>query len=127
MGIIMNRKRRHNNSSRPRASGDPVTPVSMVAADARQGLLDAPPSRGTTAEGGALYRLMAWLSPAFPVGAFSYSSGIEWAVEAGDITDADLGVYEARWYNPEKKEGRSYRFLIEPRQGQDTLFSKEFH
>jgi urease accessory protein len=36
----------------------------------------------------ALYRLMAWLSPAFPVGAFSYSSGIEWAVEAGDIKDA---------------------------------------
>jgi len=35
-----------------------------------------------------LYRLMAWLSPAYPVGAFSYSSGIEWAVEAGDITDA---------------------------------------
>jgi len=35
-----------------------------------------------------LYRLMAWLSPAFPVGAFSYSSGIEWAVEAGDIKDA---------------------------------------
>ena len=36
----------------------------------------------------ALYRLMAWLSPAYPVGAFSYSSGIEWAVEAGDIADA---------------------------------------
>jgi urease accessory protein len=36
----------------------------------------------------ALYRLMAWLSPAYPVGAFSYSSGIEWAVEAGDIKDA---------------------------------------
>jgi urease accessory protein len=36
----------------------------------------------------ALYRLMTWLSPAFPVGAFSYSSGIEWAVEAGDVTDA---------------------------------------
>jgi urease accessory protein len=35
-----------------------------------------------------LYRLLAWLSPSFPVGAFSYSSGIEWAVEAGDITDA---------------------------------------
>ena len=31
---------------------------------------------------------MAWLSPAYPVGAFSYSSGIEWAVEAGDIRDA---------------------------------------
>ena len=37
----------------------------------------------------ALYRLMAWLSPSFPVGAFSYSSGIEWAVEANDITDAE--------------------------------------
>lgn len=37
----------------------------------------------------ALYRLLAWLSPAFPVGAFSYSSGIEWAVEAGDIKDAE--------------------------------------
>lgn len=39
-------------------------------------------------ESSALYRLMAWLSPAYPVGAFSYSSGIEWAVEAGDIKDA---------------------------------------
>jgi urease accessory protein len=32
---------------------------------------------------------MAWLSPAYPVGAFSYSSGIEWAIEAGDIRDAE--------------------------------------
>ena len=39
-------------------------------------------------DSGALYRLMAWLSPAYPIGAFSYSSGIEWAVEAGDIKDA---------------------------------------
>ena len=37
----------------------------------------------------ALYRLMAWLSPAYPVGAFSYSGGIEWAVESGDIKDAE--------------------------------------
>jgi urease accessory protein len=36
----------------------------------------------------AQYRLMTWLSPAYPVGAFAYSSGIEWAVEAGDIGDA---------------------------------------
>ena len=39
-------------------------------------------------EAASLYRLMTWLSPSFPVGAFSYSSGIEWAVEAGDIVDA---------------------------------------
>jgi urease accessory protein len=37
----------------------------------------------------ALYRLMAWLSPAYPVGAFSYSGGIEWAVESGDVKDAE--------------------------------------
>ncbi len=36
----------------------------------------------------AFYRLMAWLSPGYPIGAFSYSGGIEWAVEAGDIVDA---------------------------------------
>src|SRR5215218_9769637 len=38
--------------------------------------------------GASLYRLMAWLSPAYPVGAFSYSSGLEWAIEAGDVTAA---------------------------------------
>jgi urease accessory protein len=35
-----------------------------------------------------LYRLMTWMSPAYPVGAFSYSGGLEWAVEAGDIREA---------------------------------------
>jgi urease accessory protein len=39
-------------------------------------------------EAAGLYRLMTWLSPSFPIGAFSYSSGIEWAVEAGDVADA---------------------------------------
>ncbi|HXC54160.1 MAG TPA: urease accessory UreF family protein [Rhizomicrobium sp.] len=37
----------------------------------------------------ALYRLMSWLSPAFPVGAFSYSHGIEYAVEAGVVRDEE--------------------------------------
>src|SRR5262245_244984 len=45
--------------------------------------------RGTALQSAALYRLMAWLSPAYPVGAFSYSGGIEWAVETGDISNAD--------------------------------------
>jgi urease accessory protein len=35
----------------------------------------------------ALYRLMTWLSPAYPVGAFCHSSGLEWAVEAGWVTN----------------------------------------
>jgi urease accessory protein len=32
--------------------------------------------------------LFLWLSPAFPIGAFAYSHGLEWAVEANDVVDA---------------------------------------
>lgn len=35
-----------------------------------------------------LYRLMTWLSPGYPVGAFSYSHGLEFAVEEGSVGDA---------------------------------------
>jgi urease accessory protein len=34
----------------------------------------------------ALLRLMTWLSPAFPVGAFSYSHGLEYAVHEKAVT-----------------------------------------
>ncbi len=48
----------------------------------------------TTTE--AMLRLLAWLSPAFPVGAFAYSHGLEWAIEAGDVRDeATLGDWLA--------------------------------
>ncbi len=36
----------------------------------------------------AMLPLMVWLSPAFPTGAFAYSHGLEWAVEACDVHDA---------------------------------------
>ncbi|HEV7307645.1 urease accessory protein UreF [Ensifer sp.] len=36
----------------------------------------------------ALLRLATWMSPAFPVGAFSYSSGLEQAVHDALVTDA---------------------------------------
>jgi urease accessory protein len=51
--------------------------------------VDLPVRGKDRTDSAALYRLMAWLSPAYPIGAFSYSSGIEWAVEAGDIKDAE--------------------------------------
>lgn len=35
-----------------------------------------------------LLTLAQWLSPAYPVGAFSYSHGLEWAVDCGDVHDA---------------------------------------
>lgn len=34
-----------------------------------------------------LLRLAAWLSPAFPVGAYTYSHGLEQAVDAGTVND----------------------------------------
>jgi urease accessory protein len=60
-----------------------VIPMLMTTTSAADG------SALMGADAAALYRLMTWLSPAFPVGAFSYSSGIEWAVEAGDISNAE--------------------------------------
>jgi len=33
----------------------------------------------------ALLRQQSWLSPAFPTGSYSYSHGIEWAAEAGQV------------------------------------------
>src|SRR5216684_9269876 len=37
----------------------------------------------------ALLRLQSWLSPAFPTGSYSYSHGLEWAVEVGCIKDRE--------------------------------------
>ncbi len=36
-----------------------------------------------------LHVLAQWFSPAFPVGAFAWSHGLEWAISAGDIRDAE--------------------------------------
>lgn len=36
----------------------------------------------------ALYRLLTFLSPSFPVGAFTYSHGLEQAIERGEVTCA---------------------------------------
>jgi urease accessory protein len=75
---------RPRRRARPSLSGAPGTgATSPVATPPIEG-----PGVATEAETAALYRLMTWLSPSFPVGAFSYSSGIEWAAEAGDIVDA---------------------------------------
>ncbi len=37
----------------------------------------------------AAYTLATWLSPAYPVGAYTYSHGLEWAVSAGYVSDAE--------------------------------------
>jgi urease accessory protein len=42
-----------------------------------------------TSEAAALLKLTNWLSPAYPVGAFSYSHGLEQAVAQGDVHTLD--------------------------------------
>lgn len=51
-------------------------------------------ARGGPGDDGSasLLRLMTWLSPAFPVGAFGYSHGLETAIAEGRIRDADAAV-----------------------------------
>ena len=36
-----------------------------------------------------LYRILTWLSPGFPIGAFSYSHGLETAIASGGVRDRD--------------------------------------
>src|SRR6202011_349780 len=37
----------------------------------------------------ALYRVLTWLSPGFPIGAFSYSHGLEAAADHGTVHDRE--------------------------------------
>jgi len=65
--------------------------------------MTAAPEPGAAAA--SLWRLLLWCSPAFPVGAFAHSHGLEWSIEAGDVHDAaslaawmdDLLAHGAGW------------------------------
>ncbi|MGE0719380.1 MAG: urease accessory protein UreF [Alphaproteobacteria bacterium] len=59
----------------PTTMATAITTITMTTATA------------TEAGDGALHRLLAWTSPAYPTGAFSYSHGLEWAVEDGLVRD----------------------------------------
>ncbi len=54
----------------------------------------AMPTKAPDISGRALYQLMTWLSPSYPVGAYTYSHGLEHAVDAGWVTGA---VETRRW------------------------------
>lgn len=62
--------------------GRPAASVAPPVADRR----DAAPAAAPSAILQTLI-LQTWLSPAFPVGAFAYSHGLEWAVEDGTVRD----------------------------------------
>ena len=66
---------------------DPTLEKSLVRVGSALRLTQ-PTGDGAASIAPTLARLMTWLSPAFPVGGFSYSHGLEWVVEAGRIEDA---------------------------------------
>jgi len=43
---------------------------------------------GSVAADAALLRLSQWLSPAFPVGGYAHSQGLDWAIAAGTVQSA---------------------------------------
>lgn len=69
----------------PRAAGRGRNPRQREG----EGPAPAPQAAREFASGakGALYRLLAWLSPGFPVGAYSYSHGLEAAAADGRIAN----------------------------------------
>jgi urease accessory protein len=83
-GVKSGSKTSRHPPPHPPSRGEGAGPVAIRPED-RIGALGEAAQNGFSA---ALYRLMAWLSPAYPIGAFSYSGGLEWAVEAGDVGDA---------------------------------------
>lgn len=72
-------------------------PVPAIQPSLRPQRLDGRDKPGHEEETGAeqvpsgaaetLLPLFAWLSPGFPVGAYAYSHGLEWAAEAGDLSN----------------------------------------
>src|SRR3954468_21510930 len=57
----------------------------LMPAPRRRMNTSAEPPQGSKQRAAALSRLLAWLSPSFPTGAFSYSHGLEAAAASGAI------------------------------------------
>ena len=67
----------------------PGTITAIIMSEQPARLQDIREIRSEDGSGGTgLVRLMTWLSPSFPVGAYSYSHGLDWVVESRAVTDA---------------------------------------
>lgn len=65
---------------------------------------DAPMATATD-----ILTLTQWFSPGFPIGAFAYSHGLEWAIDCGDVTTAK----ETRdWINTVLHDGAGWNDCI---------------
>ena len=99
------------------ATGARADPGALAQSRGQSGYGNLAASTGdaTEADTGVLIRLLQLASPSLPVGGFSYSQGLEWAVESGVIRDA---ADSAAWI----------RALLEGPVGYaDTAFLARFH
>jgi urease accessory protein len=74
-----------------------ITMVDTDAPQIRAGAADVARRGGSSGGAGtitALFDIMSWMSPAWPIGGFAHSGGLEWAVEQGLVIDR---VSTARW------------------------------
>lgn len=53
------------------------------------GWTDGPAACAVSTDAQGLHQLLAWTSPSFPIGAFSYSHGLEQAIEDGTVGTAE--------------------------------------
>lgn len=78
-----------------------------------------------------LYRTLSWTSPSWPIGSFAYSSGLEWAHEAGWLSDAaavelwlreclqsgslsnEAAVFAQGWNSVQTEDGLNFADLAE--------------
>src|SRR5450830_2089583 len=77
---------RHHLSQKPVLMGAVIAITMMTI------ILPAYPLRGCVGMASsslALSRLLQLASPMLPVGAYSYSQGLEWAIESGDVHDLE--------------------------------------
>ena len=102
-----------------RPSSTLAVPAPLRAADARtqtgraesgpEKPSDGNPGAGPLSTDAALLTLAQWFSPAFPVGAFSFSHGLDWLVSTGTL--ADGGDVE-RWIFHVMTQGNGRTDLI---------------
>ena len=66
--------------------------MSMVAIITDMDMDSLASSYSPEGKAAAILPLFAWLSPSYPVGCYAYSHTLEWAVEAGDVTNEETLV-----------------------------------
>jgi len=96
VGEASERSPPHPNPLPPNGAERELEEISLSALQGGEGRGEVGRAAAPTSLIAWLPTLLTWLSPSYPVGGFSYSHGLEWAVETGAVRDrAGLEGYVA--------------------------------